>query len=99
MNMVPIISAMLHNNQRRNERSNFTKEMEKNAFDYSYLINEDGKAEPLEAFCDEETLAMFERIDKGWEAEKKKRKRQEVIAVVVAGLLLVIGTLAWMAPV
>lgn len=46
-----------------------------------------------------DNMAMFERIDKVWEAEKKKRKRQEVIAVVVAGLLLVIGTLAWMAPV
>lgn len=94
MNIVPIISAMQRNNQNSNNRR---KKMERNAFDYSYLINEDGKAEPLESFCNEEELAMFERIDKARAERKKRQKIQEVIACVVCFALLFICIFAYCA--
>lgn len=93
MNIVPIISAM----QRNNQRDLSATEMEENAFDYSYLINEDGKAEPLESFCDEETLAMFERIDKARAEREKRQKIQEVIACVVGFALLFVCIFAYCA--
>ena len=94
VNIVPIISAMQRNNQNSNNRR---KKMERNAFDYSYLINEDGKAEPLESFCNEEELAMFERIDKARAERKKRQKIQEVIAYVVCFALLFVCIFAYCA--
>lgn len=91
MNIVPIMS-ILQNNQ----HSNFEEEQWENAFDYSYLINEDGEAEPI---TDPETIAMFEEMDRTFAEYKKRRRTQEIIVTVMGCALWIASTVAWLWPI